>query len=121
MTTIPHHGVVNSQNRVRLIIIESPYAGDVARNMAYAHECVRDCLNRGESPYASHIMLTTATDDTIPEQRRVGIDAGLCWATRADAIAVYTDHGITPGMAYAINVHTAAGRTIEYRSLMGKD
>lgn len=102
---------------MKCVILESPYAGDVARNLAYAHDCVRDCLRRGESPYASHIMLTTATDDTIPEQRSAGINAGLCWAARADAVVVYTDYGLSPGMLHALNVHEAAGRKIEYRTL----
>jgi len=36
---------------VRRVIVESPYAGDVARNVEYARACVRDSLQRGEAPY----------------------------------------------------------------------
>ena len=33
-----------------LVIIESPFAGDVDTNVKYARACMRDSLNRGESP-----------------------------------------------------------------------
>lgn len=103
----------------RPVILESPYAGDVAANMAYAHNCVRDSLSRGESPYASHIMLTTALDDTDPAQRHTGIHAGFTWAGMADAVVIYTDRGISPGMRTAIRHHQQHGRRIEYRKLKG--
>ena len=32
----------------RLVILESPYAGDVPANVAYARACLRDSLMRGE-------------------------------------------------------------------------
>jgi hypothetical protein len=64
---------------MKLVIIESPYAGDVARNLRYLRSCIRDCIKRGESPYASHRMLTDALDDNDPEERELGIKAGLAW------------------------------------------
>jgi len=65
---------------MKLVIIESPFKGDTARNKRYLRSCIRDCLKRGESPYASHRMLTDALDDDIPEERALGIEAGLAWA-----------------------------------------
>ena len=65
---------------VKLVIIESPYKGDVARNKRYLRACIRDCVfRRGESPYASHRMLTDALDDDNPKERALGIEAGLAW------------------------------------------
>lgn len=43
---------------MRLVIIESPFAGDVVRNLRYLRACMRDCLRRGEAPYASHALYT---------------------------------------------------------------
>ncbi len=56
---------------MRLVVIESPYAGDVQANVAYAKRCVADCLRRGESPYASHLFFTQdgILDDLKPEER----------------------------------------------------
>lgn len=106
---------------MRLVIIESPYAGQITRNLNYAHLAVRDCIRRGETPYASHIMLTRALDDTIPDQRYAGINAGFIWASVADAVVVYRDFGISAGMREAIKEHKRNGRVIEYRNILQGD
>ena len=106
---------------MRLVILESPYAGDVVRNVAYARKALRDCLLRGEAPYASHLLYTQmgVFDDDDPAERQRGIDAGIAWADVAEAVVVYTDLGISQGMHYGLKCHEEAGRTIEYRRLPG--
>lgn len=52
------------------VLIESPYAGDVERNIHYAREAVLDCLKRGEAPYASHLFFPQVLDDLKPEERK---------------------------------------------------
>src|SRR5690606_3550939 len=42
----------------RLVILESPYAGNIDLNIDYARAAVRDSLSRGESPIASHLLYT---------------------------------------------------------------
>lgn len=104
---------------MRFVIVESPYAGDVEANVAYARLCIRDCLNRGEAPFASHLLYTqpSVLRDEVPEERQWGIDAGLELAKRADATVVYMDRGTSRGMEYGIAAARAAGRPIEYRTL----
>lgn len=102
---------------MRLVVIESPYSGDIERNLIYLHNCIKDCISRGETPYASHLMLTGALDDGNPEERVVGIEAGLHWADAAEAVVVYTDYGISEGMVSSIAAHEVAGRTIEKRAI----
>jgi len=99
------------------VIIESPYAGDIKANTEYLHRCVIDCLVRGESPYASHGFFTQFLDDDKPDDRALGIKAGLAWAEAADKVVVYVDNGISKGMRYGIEAHEKAGRRIEYRTL----
>lgn len=103
----------------RLVIIESPFAGDVGENVAYARRCVRDSLSRGEAPIASHLLYTQPgiLNDDIPEERAQGINAGLAWRRVADASVVYTDRGISAGMRYGIAAAEAAGVLVEYRSI----
>lgn len=103
----------------RLVIIESPYAGDVASNITYARECVRDSLLRGEAPIASHLLYTQdgILNDDLPNERAHGITAGLAWRIVADASVVYTDLGISRGMEYGIEAAKLSGKTIEYRSI----
>lgn len=109
----------SEEKQYRLVIIESPYAGDVQRNEAYARAALKDCLLRGEAPLASHLLYTQpgVIDDNIPEERVLGIDAGLAWGAVADATVVYTDFGISAGMAYGIERAKREGRPVEYRQL----
>lgn len=104
---------------MRLVIIESPYAGDIESNVEYARACVRDSLSRGEAPIASHLLYTQPgiLRDEVPAERQWGIDAGLAWKKVAEASVVYTDRGITRGMEYGIKAAKDAGIPIEYRLL----
>lgn len=103
---------------MRLVILESPYAGDVEANVAYARACVRDSLLRGEAPIASHLLYTQPgiLDDRDPTERQHGIEAGLAWRAVAQASVVYTDRGISTGMEYGIAAARAAGVPVEFRT-----
>lgn len=103
------------------VIVESPYAGDFERNLAYLRACMHDCLMRGEAPFASHGLYTqpNVLDDGHPAQRQLGIDAGFAWRVVADKTVVYTDLGVSSGMRLGIEHATSMGHPIEYRSLPG--
>ncbi len=102
-----------------LVILESPYAGDVARNEAYARACMADCLSRGEAPFASHLLYTqpNVLDDTIPAERRKGMDAGFAWRHAVRKTVVYTDLGISDGMRAGIAHADRCGYLVEYREI----
>lgn len=104
---------------MKLVIIESPYAGDIETNVRYARRCVRDSLMRGEAPIASHLLYTQPDilRDEVPEERQHGIDAGLAWRRVADLTVVYDDLGVSVGMLYGVKAAEASGIPIEYRSL----
>lgn len=104
---------------MRRVIVESPYAGDIERNLEYARQCMHDCLMRGEAPFASHLLYAQPhiLDDDVPEERELGILAGFAWRSVAEATVVYTDHGISNGMREGIKQAETEGRPIEYRSL----
>ena len=104
---------------MRLVILESPYAGDVEANVAYARACLRHSLARGEAPFASHLLYTQpgVLRDNVVAERQQGVEAGLAWGRRAAATVVYTDRGISPGMKRGIAEAQAAGRPVEYRTL----
>jgi hypothetical protein len=106
---------------MRRVLIESPYAGNVALNLRYARACMRDALERGEAPYASHLLYTQPgiLDDTIPAQRAHGIEAGLIWGACAELTAVYTDLGVSGGMNHGITRAIKEGRRVEHRKLGG--
>lgn len=104
---------------MKRVVIESPYAGNVTENVAYAKRCALDCLDRKEAPYASHLFFTQPgiLDDLDPEQRKLGIEAGLRWGEAAELVTVYIDLGISTGMVFGIVRHVQQGRSIELRAL----
>ena len=112
---------------MRLVIIESPYKGDVTKNTRYLRSCIRDCIRRGESPYASHRMLTDALDDDDPVERTQGIEAGLAWrnARQEDGQLVlhvfYVDLGTSGGMGIAKERYDNEGIPYEIRNLPADD
>lgn len=114
---------------MRLVLIESPYAGatpdDVDANVAYARRALRDCLLRNEAPLASHVLYTQpgVLDDLVPEERALGIQAGLAWGASAEATVAYVDRGLSPGMIQGIRRALSENRPVEARSFqhVGRD
>jgi hypothetical protein len=108
-----------SESKMRLVILESPYAGDVEANIEYARRCVRHSLSLGEAPIASHLLYTQPgiLDDSVAIERQWGIDAGLAWRRVAEASVVYTDRGVSRGMEYGIEAAKKAGLPIEIRTI----
>lgn len=102
-----------------LVIIESPFAGDVEANIAYARKCVADSLSRNEAPVASHLLLPQLLDDNDPAQRTLGIEVGLAWYRVADKCVVYMDRGVSSGMSTGIVRAIAHGVPVEERYLGG--
>lgn len=110
-----------STTATRLVIVESAYAGDIERNVAYARAAMADCLKRGEAPIASHLLYTQpgVLDDAVPQERKIGIDAGLAWGRAADGVVFYVDLGWSRGMVEARQRHAREYRPREYRRLPG--
>lgn len=101
------------------VIVESPYAGDIERNTLYARRAVRDCLERGEAPIASHLLFPQAgiLNEFVPEERSWGIAAGLMWLPVADLVALYIDYGVSNGMKGALTQAEHLGKRVQYRRI----
>ena len=76
---------------------------------------------RNEAAIASHLLYTQegVLDDNDPEERALGIHAGLLWGAKAEASVVCQDLGISYGMKMGIERATECGRPVEYRCLPG--
>lgn len=99
------------------VVIESPYAGDVTRNIIYARRAVRDCLQRDEAPIASHLLFTQIgiLDDKNSAERKLGMNAGFVWTKFAHRVVVYMDYGESHGMVQGINTAHTFGIPVERR------
>jgi len=76
-----------------------------------------DSLQRGECPFASHLLYTQCLDDEDPEHRKLGMEAGFKWAQLAVGRIVYCDFGISKGMKEGLWQGRELGQTIEFRYL----
>ena len=106
---------------LRKVIVESPFKSTFERtqeqHQLYLRRCLEDCYRRGESPFASHLYAPEVLNDDIPEERTLGIESAWVWAYDADAIAVYCDLGVTPGMQHSINHYIEHDIPIERRTI----
>lgn len=105
------------------VIIESPYRGNDGSfaNVKYSRQCLRDSLDRGESPFASHLLYTQkgVLDDNVADERDKGIRAAEGWLEKADFVVIYADFGITLGMAKGIAKAARLGKTLKFRWING--
>jgi hypothetical protein len=133
---------------MRLVVVESPYAGKASkwwgplapvvrwmrtcRNVKYARAALRDCLVRGEAPFASHLLYTQpgVLRDHVPAERAHGIEAGFAWAEVgiyvstpegreplhffADRV-IYSDRGVSSGMRAGIDHAEKIGQRVVWR------
>lgn len=109
---------------MKRVIIESPYAADdlagIDLNEAYGELAMHDCLvNYNESPYASHLLYTRrfVLRDDVPEDRKLGIEAGFYWRDVADKSVFYKDLGMTKGMVQGISDCAKKENPYEIRTL----
>ena len=113
--------------QMKRVIIESPLGSTTDgkrcepeafdRNVGYAQRALLDSIRRGEAPFGSHLLYPQVLRDAKPEQRDLGLAMGFAWGAVADLVAVYIDHGITPGMRKGIERAKAAFQRIEYREI----
>ena len=103
-----------------LVVLESPFAGNTESNIDYARRCMRDCIERGEIPIASHLLYTQPKilNDDDPAERQLGIELGYAWGSYADKVVVYRDRGVSTGMQAAVDFYRLSlGMEVEYRYL----
>jgi len=122
-----------------LVIVESPYAETATRsfaeNLTYLRDCLRDSWQRGELPFASHGFFPLFLDESDPEQRKAGIEAGYAFwefenevgtpplysRTERPTVIFYIDHGISPGMQRALERCGHLQRKFEFRTILTKE
>lgn len=110
-------------------MIESPYSGDIDRNIRYLNLCIADAgLLRNEVSYASHLAMTQHprckkfyVSDFVEKwnvlTREQAIDASQRVRRRCDKTVFYTDLGWSGGMNAAKFYCTLHGLPQEERKL----
>lgn len=109
----------NHHSAKRLVIIETPYTGDMHAQLDYAKACMKDSLLRGEAPIAGHLLYPQPgiLDDQSPDEQELWLTSRLAWANAAHLSAVYVDRGISPGMEQGIAAALNAGVPVSFRNI----
>lgn len=100
-----------------IVVVESPFAGNMELHRVYAIEACADCFRRGEIPFASHLLYPQILNELDNKQREQGIDSGYAFWPLASRIVFYTDHGWSDGMTRARRRADNLGYTMEERQL----
>lgn len=103
------------------VILESPYAGLVAKktiaNFNYAKAILNDSVSRGEVPFLSHLFYTQFLNDKHREDRELGMSLGFAVMRKADLVAVYLDLGWSDGMVDGVIMAEKLGLKWEKRRI----
>lgn len=102
------------------IFVCSPYRGNVRENVTTAQAIARYLVSKGDLPIVPHLYFPQFLDDSIPEQREMGIQFGLELMKDCDAVYVFGSN-ITEGMRKEIIHATSIGKTIKYFDLQGNE
>ena len=79
-----------------LIYVASAYSGDVKENSERAKRYCVHVINEGGVPIAPHLLFTQFLDDSVPHERKLGLDLGLKLLERCDEVWVFGD--VSEGM-----------------------
>jgi hypothetical protein len=113
-------GPYPAQEKAPIVVIESPYGGEnVERNILYLRAAIRDSLDRGEAPFASHAIYTTGVDDLKSKDRPNDIQRGFRFRDVAAYTVVYEDLGISHGMQLGIEDSKRKLVPVKYRTIKG--
>jgi len=98
------------------VVLLSPYAGDIKRNVGYLKRCLKDSYDRGEAPFAPHLGLPASplSDETDREQ---GLAAGMAIGARLDTAVIYVDWGISSGMYQELCFYSDMEKPILFRTI----
>jgi len=100
---------------MKLVSLQSPYAGDINRNTEYAWRALHHSIMLGEAPFASHLLYGLLLDDSNPHERKIGLSCDHAFLAKCDIVAVYNDFGVSAGMEEAIDLAHKLGIQIDLR------
>lgn len=110
--------VVSSKKSRPVVVIESPFAGDLQTNIHYADCLLFDSLVRGEVPFMGHLLYPRVFDDRLPSMRDAGIQAHIAMIERADYVVIGLDLGApSSGMRFGIKYAIEHNKPIVERFL----
>ena len=87
---------------MKKVFICSPLRGDIERNVMRALDHCREAAELGVLPIAPHAYFTRFLDDSVPQERALGMKLGRELLQMCDEVWVYNLERVSAGMAEEI-------------------
>ena len=101
---------------MQIAYICSPYRGqseeEYRRNGDYARELTKLALRAGLAPITPHLYITQVTDDSVPEERQQGLEAGLALLDGCELVICGNKYGVSSGMQGELAKAEADGKRV---------
>lgn len=108
--------IIGKRSGVRpLVYICSPYAGDVAENVRRARKYSRFAVNQHCIPIAPHLLFPQFLDDTVPDERELGLFFGNVLMSKCAEVWVFGET-LSPGMTTEMGRAKQKNQPIRYFS-----
>jgi len=101
------------------VYVASPFGGE-EENLEYARLCLADSIDRGEVPFAPHLLYPQVLDDSDEEDRGTGMELAREWIDSCDLLVLYVDRGVSDGMVAEAEEANLLGIPVEHRNLWGR-
>lgn len=96
------------------VYVASKYAGDVEKNVAAAVDYCKYVINQDMIPVASHLLYPQMLDDSIPEERELGLMFGLSLLAICDEVWCFGDVSSSVGVQQEIVEAKKLGKKVRY-------
>lgn len=97
---------------MKKVYICSPYRAQsndkLIRNIEYAKSITRQAIKAGLAPIAPHLYMPLCLDEDKPEERELGLKAGIELLKTCSFVIVGIRYGISEGMSWEIAAADAA-------------
>lgn len=100
---------------LRRVLLETPYDGDLERNIAYCERAIRHSMSLNESPISLLWFLGRFPIHAGVEARSIAIRSLHAWIRICDCMVMYRDYGLSDSMNSGITQALRAKTAIEYR------
>ena len=96
------------------VYVASKYAGDVEANVAAAVDYCKYVIRQNCIPVASHLLYPQMLDDSVPEQRELGLMFGLSLLAICDEVWCFGDVSESAGVQQEIVEAKKLGKKLRF-------
>lgn len=103
-----------------LVYICSPYRGNIEKNTASAQAYCRMAVERGCIPIAPHLLFPQFLDDSLEEERELGMFMGLVLLTKCKELWAFGEY-VSEGMEQEIRKAEARNLPVRRFTPLGEE